>query len=148
MSAKRAVAKADVRWETRLLLTITAIMVAFGIANTYSASSFVASGETGASFAVRQFTGAVVGGLLLSIVARIDYHIWRRWAWPLLGLTIAFLVVPLLPFTYEIAPLRNGARRWPPTASNLPGFSARCFASRSVNSRRKGGSVFKLRPNG
>ncbi|MEE8060224.1 MAG: putative peptidoglycan glycosyltransferase FtsW [Gemmatimonadales bacterium] len=112
MSAKHAAAEADLRWETRLLLTITAIMVAFGIANTYSASSFVAPGETGASFAVRQFTGAVVGGLLLSIVARIDYHIWQRWAWPLLTVTIVFLVVPLLPFTHDIAPLRNGARRW------------------------------------
>ncbi len=112
MSAKHAAAEADLRWETRLLLTITAIMVAFGIANTYSASSFVAPGETGASFAVRQFTGAVVGGLLLSIVARIDYHIWQRWAWPLLTVTIVFLVVPLLPFTHDIAPVRNGARRW------------------------------------
>ncbi len=112
MSAKHAAAEADLRWETRLLLTITAIMVAFGIANTYSASSFVAPGETGASFAVRQFTGAVVGGLLLSIVARIDYHIWQRWAWLLLTVTLVFLVVPLLPFTHDIAPLRNGARRW------------------------------------
>ncbi len=112
MSAKHAAAEADLRWETRLLLTITAIMVAFGIANTYSASSFVAPGETGASFAVRQFTGAVVGGLLLSIVARIDYHIWQRWAWLLLTVTLVFLVVPLLPFTHDIAPLRNGSRRW------------------------------------
>ena len=112
MSAKHAAAEADLRWETRLLLTITAIMVAFGIANTYSASSFVAPGETGASFAVRQFTGAVVGGLLLSIVARIDYHIWQRWAWLLLTVTLVFLVVPLLPFTHDIAPVRNGARRW------------------------------------
>lgn len=112
MSPRRAAAKVDLRWETRLLLTITAIMVAFGIANTYSASSFVAAGETGASFAVRQFTGAVVGGLLLSIVARIDYHVWQRWAWPLLSVTVFLLVVPLLPFTYDIAPVRNGARRW------------------------------------
>jgi cell division protein FtsW len=50
--------------------------------------------------------------LLLSIVARIDYHLWRRLAWPLLALTVGLLIVPLLPFTYSIAPVINGARRW------------------------------------
>ena len=102
----------DWRWETRLLLTVTAILVAFGIANTYSASSFIAEGETGMGYATRQFTGAVVGGLLLSIVARVDYHVWQRWAWPLLLMTVTFLLVPLLPFTHGIAPVINGARRW------------------------------------
>ncbi len=112
MSVKRRIADGDLRWETRLLLTVTAILVAFGIANTYSASSFIAPGETGVGFAARQFTGAVVGGLLLSIVARTDYHLWRRLAWPLLALTVGVLIIPLLPFTYSIAPVINGARRW------------------------------------
>lgn len=112
MSAKRRIAESDLRWETRLLLTVTAILVAFGIANTYSASSFIAPGETGVGFAARQLTGAVVGGLLLSIVARIDYHVWQRLAWPLLAVTVGVLVIPLLPFTYSMAPVINGARRW------------------------------------
>jgi len=112
VSAKRRTADSDLRWETRLLLTVTAILVAFGIANTYSASSFIAPGETGVGFAARQFTGAVVGGLLLSIVARVDYHVWQRVAWPLLVLTIGVLMIPLLPFTHAIAPTINGARRW------------------------------------
>jgi len=112
VSVKRRLADSDLRWETRLLLAVTAILVAFGIANTYSASSFIAPGETGVGFAARQFTGAVVGGLLLSIVARIDYHLWRRLAWPLLALTVGLLIIPLLPFTYSIAPVINGARRW------------------------------------
>ena len=112
MSARRTTSGSDLRWETSLLLTVTAIMVAFGIANTYSASSFIAAGETGAGFAMRQFSGAVAGGLLLSILVRVDYHVWQRWAWPLLVVTIGFLVVPLLPFTEGIAPRINGARRW------------------------------------
>ncbi len=112
MTAKRQSAGIDLRWETRLLLTVTAILVAFGIANTYSASSFIAPGETGVGFAARQLTGAFVGGLLLTIVARVDYHLWQRFAWPLLALTVGTLVIPLLPFTYSIAPVINGARRW------------------------------------
>jgi cell division protein FtsW len=112
VSVKRRMADGDLLWETRLLLTVTAILVAFGIANTYSASSFIAPGETGVGYAARQFTGAVVGGLLLSIVARTDYHLWRRLAWPLLALTVGVLIIPLLPFTYSIAPVINGARRW------------------------------------
>jgi cell division protein FtsW len=57
-------------------------------------------------------TGALIGLLLLSIVSRIDYHLWRRLAWPILLGTIAFLLIPLLPGTHAIAPTINGARRW------------------------------------
>jgi len=63
-------------------------------------------------FAWRQLTGAIVGGLLLLLLARVDYSRWRRWAWPLLGVTVVLLLVPLLPFTHAISPTINGARRW------------------------------------
>lgn len=104
----------ELRWETRLLGMVTAVLVVFGIAATYGAASLVTvKGENiGIEFAARQLTGAVIGGALLLLASRQDYYRWRRLAWPLLLLTVALLVIPLLPFTTSIAPLVNGARRW------------------------------------
>jgi cell division protein FtsW len=104
----------ELRWETRLLGMVTAVLVVFGIAATYGAASLVTvKGESvGIAFAARQLTGALIGGVLLLLASRQDYYRWRRLAWPLLFLTIALLVIPLLPFTRSVAPLVNGARRW------------------------------------
>jgi cell division protein FtsW len=104
----------ELRWETRLLGVVTLVLLAFGIAATYGAASLVTmKGQSvGLGFAVRQLSGAVLGGILLLWASRQDYYRWRTWAWPLLLVTIGFLVVPLLPFTREIAPTLNGARRW------------------------------------
>ena len=90
------------------------MLVVFGLAAVYGASSLVtvAGGQVGASFALRQAVGAAVGGLLAIVFARTDYHRWREWAWPLLGVTMFLLVIPLLPFTHFITPTINGARRW------------------------------------
>ncbi len=101
-------------WEGRLLGLVTAVLVAFGVAAVYGASSIwaVQSGQPGQFFALRQLAGAAVGFVLLLIVARVDYQWWRRLAWPLLGATVVLLLVPLLPFTHAIAPEINGARRW------------------------------------
>jgi cell division protein FtsW len=104
----------ELRWETRLLGMVTAMLVVFGIAATYGAASQVMleGQNVGIGFALRQLSGAFVGGLLLLIASRLDYYRWRQLAWPLLFATIGFLLVPLLPFTRAIAPLVNGARRW------------------------------------
>jgi len=104
----------DRQWETRLLGVLAAVLVVFGLVAVYGASSLVATGggEVGADFALRQLVGAVVGGIVATWLARSDYHIWRRAAWPLLGVTALLLLIPLLPFTHRIAPTINGARRW------------------------------------
>jgi cell division protein FtsW len=102
-------------WEFRLLAVVTGVLVVFGLAAVYGASSLVTTaggGQVGASFALRQAVGAAVGGLLAVTLARMDYHRWRRWAWPLLGVTALLLLIPLLPFTHAISPTINGARRW------------------------------------
>jgi cell division protein FtsW len=99
----------ELRWETRLLGVVTATLVVFGVANVYGGLSMQTSGLR---LALNQVTGALIGLLLLSIVSRIDYHLWRRLAWPILFATIAFLLIPLLPGTHAIAPTINGARRW------------------------------------
>jgi len=103
------------RWETRLLAVVTAVLVSFGIATVYGASSLVRTrgGElVGGSYALSQFTGALIGGFLMLALSRVDYRRLRPLAWPLLLGTLALLVITVLPFTRSIAPVINGARRW------------------------------------
>jgi cell division protein FtsW len=103
------------RWETRLLAVVAMGLSMVGIIAVYGASSLVTTrggGVVGSSFALNQAVGLLVGGLMATIVARMDYHLWERWAWPILGVVALLLLIPLLPFTHAIAPMRNGARRW------------------------------------
>ncbi len=104
----------EMRWETRLLGVVTLCLLVFGLVATYGASSLltVKGQSVGMSFALRQLVGVAVGGCLLLYLSRTDYYRWRFWAWPLLLVTLALLLVPLLPFTRAIAPAVNGARRW------------------------------------
>ena len=72
-----------------------------------------AGGElVGGAFARRQFTGALIGGLVMLLASRLDYRRLRPLAWPLLLFAVALLLIPVLPFTTGIAPVTNGARRW------------------------------------
>jgi cell division protein FtsW len=104
----------EMRWETRLLGMLTAALLVFGVAATYGAASLVTlqGQNAGLGFALRQLSGALVGGALLLLASRLDYYRWRQLAWPLLLVTLVFLLIPLLPFTRSIAPSVNGARRW------------------------------------
>ncbi len=114
MTARPVRHPGELRWETRLLGAVTAVLLAFGVAATYGAASLVTvRGQgVGLDFAARQLTGALVGGILLPIASRQDYYRWRALAWPLLLVTLVFLLIPLLPFTRSLAPVVNGARRW------------------------------------
>jgi cell division protein FtsW len=102
------------RWETRLLIVIAAVLVVFGLAAVYGASSLVmvSGSEVGVGFALRQAIGATVGALIAIFVAHVDYHVWQRYAWQVLGVVALLLLIPLLPFTQAVAPTINGARRW------------------------------------
>lgn len=106
----------ELRWETRLLAVVTAVLVVFGIATVYGASSLVrvkGGDVVGGSYAFVQFTGAVVGGLVMVLLSRMDYRRLRPLAWPLLLVTLGLLIVMVLPFTpRSIAPVINGAKRW------------------------------------
>lgn len=102
------------QWHRRLLATVAAILAVFGVAAVYGASSIVAveHGQPATTFAFRQLTGVVVGGVGLVIAARVDYHVWQRWAWPLVVLAFVTLVIPYVPGLRALTPELNGARRW------------------------------------
>ncbi|MBI4421002.1 MAG: putative lipid II flippase FtsW [Gemmatimonadetes bacterium] len=106
--------RAQAVWETRLVGVVAATLAVFGVAAVYGASSITAvqMGQSGWAFALRQLAGLLLGMVLMVVVARIDYHAWQRWAWPLLGLTALLLLVLLVPGLRRIAPEINGARRW------------------------------------
>lgn len=99
----------ELRWETRLLAVVTAVLTVFGIATLYAAATLERDAW---GFFTKQLTGAVGGTVLMVIVSRVDYHRWRDYAWPLLLATVVLLLIPLLPFTRSISPVINGARRW------------------------------------
>jgi cell division protein FtsW len=99
----------ELRWETRLLVVVSAVLTVFGIASLYAAATFE---RNAFGFFLKQLTGAAGGAVAMVVVARVDYHRWRALAWPLLLGSLVLLVVPLLPFTRAISPPVNGARRW------------------------------------
>ncbi len=103
-----------VAWESRLLGLVTVGLVVFGVAAVYSSSSIqaVEQGLPGAWFALRQLQGAIVGLFLLLVAIRVDYQVWKAFAWPAVAIAFFALLIPLLPFTHDIAPVTNGARRW------------------------------------
>src|SRR5436189_3475192 len=103
----------DLRWETRLLTLVAAILVVFGLTAVYGASSLltISGGQVGSSFALKQALGAAVGGIVAALLARSDYRKWQRWAWPVLGLAAVLLLLPLLHITLPLAPCTHGDRR-------------------------------------
>ncbi len=106
------------RWvmsvEARGLLLVTAVLTAFGLATLYSASAIVAMQEhDGFSyFFLRQLAGVAAGLVAFAVAAKFDAQRLERLAWPLIFLTLALMLVTVLPFTKAIAPSVNGSRRF------------------------------------
>ena len=89
---------------------VTALLLGFGIAATYGAASLatVHGRNVGLDFAMRQLSGALLGGVLLLLASRQDYYRWRTLAWPLLLVTLVLLLIPVLPFTKGISGRSTG----------------------------------------
>lgn len=102
-------------WETRLLGIIAVTLVAFGIIAVYGASSvvLVLGDDPASSYAVGQLQGAFIGVVALLVATRVDYHIWRDQAWPILGMVVLLLLILNLPFAgFMTTDQRTGAIRW------------------------------------
>ena len=112
---ERPVSKARIDARTRrtvaLLLGSTAFLVGSGLVMVLSASSVSAFAEYGDSFLFvqRQAAYAVVGVLALVLTSRMRYEAWKRLAGPFLIVTVAMLVLVLIPAHGVEA---YGASRW------------------------------------
>ena len=106
------------RWrigiEARLLMVVTAVLLAFGLATLYSASAFeaVADGHSSAFFLLRQLSGVAAGTVCFAIAAKADAELWRKYAWVVMALALGTMLVTVLPFTKAFAPPILGARRY------------------------------------
>ncbi|HEX6314854.1 MAG TPA: putative peptidoglycan glycosyltransferase FtsW [Gemmatimonadaceae bacterium] len=114
------------RWamsvEARALVVLTAALTVFGLSFLYSASAIVAmqSDQPSWHFVSRQALGVVAGVVAFAVAAKFDAEKLERMAWPLMFLTIALMLITVLPFTTAIAPVRNGSRRFILGASLQP----------------------------
>ena len=106
------------RWhmglEARVLVILTGILLAFGLATVYSASAIVEmqAGYGHAHLLIRQVLGMAIGVTLFAIAAKMDAEVWKNWAWPIMILSLVLLVIVILPFTAKIAPRVHGSRRY------------------------------------
>jgi cell division protein FtsW len=114
------------RWhmglEARVLVMLTGILLAFGLATVYSASAIVEmqAGYGHAHLLIRQVVGMAIGLTLFAIAAKMDAEVWEKWAWPIMIFSIVLLVIVILPFTAGIAPRVHGSRRYLLGASLQP----------------------------
>ena len=89
------------RWrmslEARALSLVTAVLLCVGLAVLFSASALVAVAAElpGHHYLLRQATGAVVGLVAFSILAKVDAELWRRLAWPIMLGSIVLMVAVL-----------------------------------------------------
>jgi cell division protein FtsW len=113
-----ATAAVPYRWqmgpESRALVILTGVLLAFGLATVYSASAIVEmqAGNGHAHLLVRQLIGMTAGAVMFAIAAKVDAERWEKWAWPLMILSLVLLLVVILPFTAKIAPRIHGSRRY------------------------------------
>ena len=87
-----------------ILLTVGLVML-FSASYAYSLEYY----DSSYRFISRQSIFAVVGVVLMLLISRIDYHIWRKFAWVLFAGAILLLVVLLL-----LPPMVSGmnVKRW------------------------------------
>jgi cell division protein FtsW len=106
------------RWamsvEARALVVLTAVLTVFGLSFLYSASAIVAMQAEQASwfFVVRQALGVCVGVVAFAVAAKFDAERLQKLAWPIMILTLALMLITVLPFTTSIAPVHLGSRRF------------------------------------
>jgi cell division protein FtsW len=114
------------RWrmgvEARALVVLTAVLLVFGLAVLYSASSLSAIEEhrSNAFYLLRQLSGVAIGVVAFAVAAKLDAERWYKWAWPVMLVTLALMLITILPFTRSIAPVIHGSRRFLVGASMQP----------------------------
>ena len=87
-----------------ILLTVGLVML-FSASYAYSYAYY----NNSYKFITRQALFAVVGVIAMFVTSRIDYHVWRKFAWIVYVITLAMLVVLLI-----MPPMVSGmdVKRW------------------------------------
>ncbi len=100
------------------LLTITVLLVGFGILMVYSASSYGAEINYGNKYyyMFKQMIGAVLGFMAMFALTFIDYNFLRKIRYIILAVSYVLLVLVFIP---GVGVENYGARRW----INLPFFT-------------------------
>ena len=92
----------------RPFMIIVLILVVMGLIMMFSASfvdAYYYEGD-GYLYIKKQAPLALVGLIAMYVASRLDYHIWKRFAWPLMGITYALLVLVLFMSRTK------GTKRW------------------------------------
>lgn len=92
------------------LLAIVIFLMCFGLIMLYSTSSYSAQIELGDGmyYLKRQGLFSVIGFAVMLFVAKMDYHIFAKWALPAYVVAMVAMFLVLTPLGKEF----NGARRW------------------------------------
>lgn len=94
-----------------VLIGLMLVLVAFGLLMLSSAGAVVGYEKFGQSdyFFMRQLFSASVGLLAFFFLSRIDYRVWRKFAFPFLVLSVVLLILVFLP---GVGFRAGGATRW------------------------------------
>lgn len=92
-----------------ILFTVVVLLLAIGVVMVYSSSAIFAQQRFSDShhFLVRDLIWVTLGLSAMAVTMRLDYRIYARFAYPLLGLAFVLLVAVLV-----VGARRNGAQRW------------------------------------
>lgn len=94
-----------------LIFYAVLVLLGLGVVMVYSASAVSANVNFNDSyyFLKRQLIWAGLGLVAMVFTMNIDYHLWQKWAKPIMLVTIVLLVLVLIPGMGKVV---NGARRW------------------------------------
>ena len=97
--------------KNKIITLITTFLVVFGVIMIYSASYIWAEYKFNNpyKFLINQGVFALVGFILMFIISKIDYKLYKKYANHILIISIILLILVLIP---GIGIVRNGSRSW------------------------------------
>ncbi len=92
------------------LIFVILFLLFFGLIMIYSASAYSAMRNESSStfYLFAQGRATLLGLIAMILVSRVDYHIYRKFAWPAYAVSCIVLLLVLTP----LGMTKNGARRW------------------------------------
>ncbi|MCH5153909.1 MAG: putative lipid II flippase FtsW [Clostridiales bacterium] len=130
------------------LVTVTLLLVAFGVLMVYSAGSYTGERIYGTEYfyVYKQLMGAALGMAAMFLFSRIDYHVLHRLRFVILAVSVVLLAIVFLP---GVGITNYGARRWISLpfftiqASEISKFGFIVFAAAYIGSHEKKITTFK-----